>query len=142
VSRLKGDWAIIWSDDDGDHMLGLRAPPAAPKPAANIVAYTRDSLDRSQREVLTIGSGVHEVIFDITLQDASQTLLDMLLAGVRGKTLTLTSDVDDPDRGWDCDLIEPTAGQLALMMDGDSGEYEWHQATVRLRRTNGKPFNI
>jgi hypothetical protein len=98
-------------------------------------------MDLTNRNVVVVGDGVYELVGVLRYVDAGQTMADMLLAGIRGETLTYVPDVDDPDRGWDCWLIEP--GDMATAsLDNDRGfpGFEDQQVEIRLRKTDGGAF--
>ncbi len=138
-----GDAAIVWDSTGGQqNVYHLRAPLRASKNAFRQRRYTRDSLDYSAREVSVVGAGVHEIEGDVRYDDAGQTLVEMLRAGMNGTTLTYIPSLSDQDRSWDTVLVSPSGDSVTGSMDTDRGfpGFEEQMTTIRLRITDGDPF--
>lgn len=136
-----GAAALTWTDAAGDHVMLLQAPLRAQRNAIGQRRWVRESLDLLNRNIVTVGSGVYELVGTVRYVDAGQSLADMLLAGVRGETINYVPDADDPDRSWACWLVAPGEGAVA-QLDADRGfpGFEDQQIEIRLRRTDGLPF--
>lgn len=119
----------------------LAWPLRDPRPAKVRARFEAWSLDGSQREVLTIGSGMPEILAEIRFADDGPDLLDMLDAGASGATLTYYPDLDQTGTNYPCLLVEPAGDRVEALRDrarSIRGEYE---VTVRLRRTDGGTFD-
>jgi len=109
------------------------------RPIQEEAHYVRDSLDRTVREVTTIGSGVYEVEAEIRFAANPQVLLDMLKHGRRGRTLTYFPSLAVAGTNYPCLLIH--AGPVVLEPDPDRYGFGEYTTTVRLRRTSGATWS-
>lgn len=141
MSQLIKRAAILWTAGAVEHVYLLRVPLQKVMPAASQRTYAMDSLDHTQREVVTVGSPAYEMAGRVRYDEDPQTFLDMLLAGQRGVVLTYVPDMDDPPE-YPCWLVEPAAGEhITLEPDVDWEYVTEHTKSIRLRRTTtGSPF--
>jgi hypothetical protein len=79
---------IAWGPDVGPwSMLPLRAPLRETQAGLRKRRFIHDSLDFSGRDVVTLGTGVQELLGEIRYADDPYALLTMLTAGADGNTL-------------------------------------------------------
>lgn len=97
-------------------------------PGRSATRYSRDSLDRSAREVITIGSGRAEFEATHRFDRLPWDLIDILSYAADGSKLTYYPDTAGP--GWELWLI-PTPELVALLQDPD--RYGFGEYSVRLR---------
>jgi hypothetical protein len=142
MTQRLGKAALGWSST-GDTMterLHLLATPLRNTvPAHSRSVYTAESLDRSVRETLVVGDGMHELIGDAVFDDNPQSLLDVVKAGAEGQTLDYYPDLRDPGVKIPCALIEPSLGELELALDAKRGTFGNATVRLRLRPTSGDP---
>lgn len=140
---IRGNAALLWSDSDGvetERVLLLREPLRELKPAHNQTVFTADTLDKTVRQVFTVGEGVDEMVGRIRYQDDPQGLLDLIKAGSKKRTITYVPDLDDADRRYACYLIAPNS-PYQLDMDPDTGvTFGNLDVEIRLRKTDNTPF--
>lgn len=133
--------AITWSstaDTSVERVHLLSVPLRDIEPAHSQVRYASDSLDRSTREVLTIGNGAHEFIGTVRYDDHPQSLVDLIRAGANNTTVTYYPDLADPQTAFACKLIEPSDPRAAV--DGQRQGFGEAMVTLRLRRTDQSSF--
>jgi hypothetical protein len=141
MARRFGKSAITWtsSSEATEHVHQLQAPLRELIPAQNMVTYIADSLDRTVREVQHIGGGAAELGATVRYDMGGQSLIDMIVAGSKGKTLTWYPNTQDPDTSYDVKLIAPLApSELAL--DAQRARFGDHSVQLRFRRTDQSAF--
>ena len=137
--------AITW-DSTGDtveaservHML--ERPLETVKPAHSMQRYRRESLDRSVTEVFNVSSGAQELVGLVGLDRSGHSLIDLVKAGSKGKTLTYYPDLTDAGVSYACELIAPVSPS-ALQSDNRTGNVRGDfQVELRLRQTDQGAF--
>lgn len=137
---VQGDAGFKYTPSGGAlTTVALGAPLKRLHPAQDETHFVRESLDKSVREVTTIGSGVYEITATIRFADDPQDLLDMLKHGRRGRTLAYFPSLA-VGTSYDCLLIQ--AGPAELAPDPDLYGAGMYTTTVRLRRTSGATWEV
>lgn len=140
---VRGNAAMLWTDSDDtttERVLLLREPLRELRPAHNQTAFVAESLDKTVRQVFTIGEGVDELVGRIRYQDDPQGVLDLLKAGTKKRTITYVPDLADADRRYACLLISPSS-PTSPGMDADRGTaFGELEVEIRLRKTDNTPF--
>lgn len=92
-----------------------------------------DSLDKANREVVTIGSAVEEAVIVIRYDNEPGPLKDMLTAGMDGTTLDYYPDLSDTGTKYEMLVVEV---EVDVQPDPDTHKArgEW-MAKVRVRAT-------
>jgi hypothetical protein len=143
MGAFRGAAALTWVDADDintERVLLLREPLRELRPAHQQAVYTADSLDFTQRQVFTVGTGADELVGRVRYQDDQQGLADLLKAGTKGRTLTYLPNLADPARSFACYLISPLS-PFVLGMDPDRGtSFGDLDVELRLRLTAGTSF--
>lgn len=133
---LQGDAGFKYTPSGGAlTTLALNAPLKDLHAAQDETHYVRESLDKTVREVTTIGSGVYEITATIRFADDPQDLIEFLKHGRRGVTLAYFPSLAVSGTSYNCLLIH--AGPVEIAPDGDRYGFGEYQCTVRLRRTSG-----
>ena len=138
--------AITWSSTDDtvnqtERVHYLTRPFTVVNPAHNMVAFSRESLDKTKIESIVVGDGAYELLGVIDLEQDGHSAIDMLKAGTEGKTLTYYPDLGDADVNFACDLISPRS-PVALQVDPKTGGFRGdHTLEVRLRQTDQGSFH-
>ena len=110
----------------------LLVPLTDVAPSQDQTVFVRESLDKTVREVWTVGSGVYEITASLRWVTSPQDVLDMLKHGRNGETLTYYPDLAITGTNYPCIVI--AEGPVGLSPDSKQGDY---RATARLRRTSG-----
>lgn len=97
---------------------------------------TRESLDLANHETWWTGTA-YEVVAQIRYDDAPQSLIDLLLAG--GKGITITYD-DGDGNTVSCKLVAPGEEVITPDFDEDQEAFDEHVIEIRLRKTDGSAF--
>lgn len=139
----KGNAAIKYDAGAGTVTVALDWPLLNPEPAEVRRRYYAESLDGTAREVLEIGSGVHEITAEIRFQESAPDLLTALAEGASGVQLDYYPDtVGSPSTFYPCQLMEPTGDRISLPRDQDRGvSHGEFSVAVRLRRLDGGTFD-
>jgi len=139
----KGNAAFKYDAGAGTVTVGLDYPLINPVPAEVRTRYYAESMDGTAREVLEVGSGVHEITAEIRFQEAAPDLLLALALGASGVQLDYYPDtVGSPTTFYPCQLMEPTGDRIELPRDRDRGiSHSEFGITVRLRRLDGGNFD-
>lgn len=129
------------SESITEHVHQLQVPLRSLRYAADIEVVAQQSLDRTVYEVASISSGgAYDLVGAVRYEQDPQSLIDVLMAGSRGQTLTYYPDIDDPDVNYPCLLMEPL-GKMALAMDSQRGVLGDQEIEIRLRLTSPGPFD-
>jgi hypothetical protein len=141
MARRFGKSAITWtsSSEATEQVHMLQAPLRELIPAQNMVTYTADSLDRTVREVQHIGGGAAELGCTVRYDMGGQSLIDMIIAGSKGETLTWYPNLQDPDVNYTVKLIAPIA-PTEIALDAQRARHGEHSAQLRFRRTDQTAF--
>lgn len=131
---LFGTATLSWTEG-GAQSHTLQVPIQEVRPSYRARRYVRESLDYSNREVYTIGSGVYEILGVIRYDNDPQSLIDMLSAGARGLTLTY----DDGTNSYACYLVYDS-DEITPDFDVDQKAFDELKMEVRLRKTDGTAF--
>lgn len=143
MSAIRGQAAFVWTDSDDlttERVLLLREPVRELKPAHTQTVYVGDSLDKSNRQVFTVGEGSDELLVRVRYQDDQQGLLDLIKAGSKGRTITYIPDLTDGDSRFNCVLIAPLS-PTAAGLDTDRGtSFGDLDVELHLRKTDESAF--
>ena len=134
---IKGNAAVTWTDAGSPRVYLLNRPLDRVQYAIRQTAYAVDSLDLTQRQVFTVGTGVYELVAQIRYDETPQDLVDLLKYGQQGGTLTYWPDLDNDQESYACYLLEPFDPVLELE---SSYPAVGSLVTVRLRQTTGARF--
>jgi hypothetical protein len=121
--------------------LALDWPLRNPRPATVRSRWGAWSLDKTEREVLTVGAGAAEMYAEIRFQGSGPDLLEMLDAGASGAMLTYYPDLDVTGTNYPCELVEPEGDRVEILRDQARSMHGEYEVTVRLRRTDGGTFD-
>src|SRR6266850_2155167 len=135
---FRGNAALTWQDSDDistERVLLLREPLREWRPAHTQAAYRAVSLDQTAIQVFTVGVGVDELIGRIRFSDQPQTLLDLIKAGTKLRTINYFPDLDDTNRTVACYLVSPVS-PMQLTLDSETGsKFLEQEVEIRFRRT-------
>jgi hypothetical protein len=120
------------------HML--EAPLRELKFGHSMDNWTRQSMDRSVLEQIHVGDGAPELVGRVRYDRNAQSLIDLIVAGSQGKTLTYIPDLDDPDVSFACDLVAPLT-PTALQLDAQRGVLGDQSVELILRETTQGAFD-
>jgi hypothetical protein len=120
------------------HML--EAPLRELKFGHSMQNWTREAMDRSVFEQIHVGDGAPELVGRVRYDRNAQSLIDLIVAGSQGKTLTYIPDLDDPDVKFDCDLVAPKT-PTALQLDAQRGVLGDQSVELILRETTQGAFD-
>jgi len=121
-------------------VLLLREPLRELKYGQSQSVYVADSLDYTQRQAYTIGSGAYELTGRIRFADNPQTLIDLIKAGAATKTIVYYPNLSDPGVSYSCLLIKPIVPTV-LKQDPNTGLIFGDQdVEIVLRKTDQTPF--
>lgn len=141
MARFKGNAAITWSstgDTNTERVHLLDVPLRELKAAHTLTEFSRESLDKSTIETFTVGSGAYELVGSVRFDHDPSSLIDLVVAGSQGRTLTYWPDLTDPGVSYGCLLVSPRSPfDLGL----DSQRPGDHAIELRLRRTNETAFH-
>lgn len=133
---LKGNAGFKYTPPGGSlTTVALGAPLRDLEPAHEQTRYARESLDRTVREVFTVGSGVSELVARARFIGNPSDFLTMLRHAANGVTLAYFPDLAVAT-SYDCLLIHD-GPRVALSPDPERAGYGEYVATLRLRRTAG-----
>lgn len=138
-----GNAALIWSatsDPNSERVHLLQAPLRSIKAGHSLQTFTRQSMDRSAFEHTSIGDGAQELSGTVRYDHDPKGLMDVLVAGSQGRTLTYIPDLSDPDVKFDCDLISPLT-PTTLALDAQRGILGDQSVEIQLRLTDHGPFD-
>lgn len=141
----KGNAAFRYDPGTGQVTVDLDWPLINPEPARRRTRFASDSLDFTAREVLEVGSGIHEITAELRFQESHADLLDALEEAASGTRLDYYPDtVGAPSTFYPCQLIEPSGSAIGLIRDRlrgiSHGEFAL-PARIRLRRIDGGNFD-
>ena len=137
MSAFKGNAAFTWTDSGSPRTYLLNRPLDRVQYAMAQTSYPGTSLDLSQYQVFTVGTGAYELVAQIRYDDDPQGLLDLLKFGQQGGTITYWPDLDNDQESYACNLIEPMNVTLELE---SSYPATGSLVTLRLRQTNEGRF--
>lgn len=140
----QGKAAILWSstsDQATERVHLLEAPLRRIRPGLALATFTRESLDKSNVEYYSIGSGnstagAYELVGTVRYDVDSQSLVDLIRAGSQGKTLTYVPRLDDRDQAISVKLLSPL-GDAGVAVDEDRAAFAEHTVELRFRTTAG-----
>lgn len=141
---LIGDWEFRWTRADlSTATLALRVPPQRRRSAHRKRRFVNDSLDYSVREVVTVGGGRDELLFDLRLEEDHDLLLEFLVAGADGREITMDDGLGNTRVVF---LIDPSEDVVGLLNDPDDirrlfGEYSLNDVRVRAK-VAGEDFSF
>ena len=125
----------------------LAVPLRDVRPSYRVAQFVAESLDFRARQVLTISSGVYEIVATLRYNDDQQQLIDFLKYGVQGvpmiySTAITTGSTDGtPPTGTTMYLIDPTGDVVDTVIDRQRGSFEDLEVTCRWRRSDGASFS-
>lgn len=141
MTPFKGNAAFTWTDSADpmtDRTYFLNRPLDRVQYAIRRTNYPADSLDLSQRQVFSIGSGVYEITAQIRYDDDPTDLVDLIRYGQTGGTITYWPDLNNDAESYGCYLISPLdASPLGLERDYPA---VGSMVSVVLRQTSGGRF--
>lgn len=143
MPQLFGRAAIVWTDPADpviERVYLLRVPLQKVVHGTRQRVYVAESLDFTNRETISVGKGVYELVGQVRYDEDPQGLADMIAAGSRGVTLTLVPDTEALEE-FACSLIEPVAMPFTPEQEVDFRSFMETTTTIRLRRTNGAFFS-
>ena len=107
---LRGDAGFKFTPPGGSLTThALQWPLRNPQPATVKARWSSWSLDKTEREVLTVGDGAAEIVAGIRFDSDAPGLLEMLEAGADGAELTYYPSLADTGTSYPCQLVEPAA---------------------------------
>lgn len=140
-SPTRGDARFTYDPGGGTVTVDLQWPVFGIRAGSRRRRFVTDSLDLANREVLTAGTGVRELIGRIRFHDDAAELLDLLEAGADGVTLNYIPSVA-AGTSYPCTLVSPGGDALEVLRDqsdwGDAGSTE---VPIVLRRNDGGNFD-
>lgn len=143
MSVFRGQAAFTWTDSDDtltQRVLLLCEPLREIRPAHDQAVYESQSLDRTARQIFTVGEGADDLVVRARFVDDPQGLMDFIKAGTKKRTVSYVPDLRDPAVKYDCELIAPLS-PTALGLDPDRGvTFGEQDVELRLRQTNQDPF--
>lgn len=143
MTAFRGQAAFQWTDSDDtltQRVLLLCEPLREIRPAHSQAVYESESLDRTARQIFTVGEGADELVVRARFVDDPQGLIDFIKAGTKKRTVSYVPDLRDPAVKYDCELIAPLS-PAALGLDPDRGvTFGEQDVELRLRQTNQDPF--
>lgn len=141
---LRGSASFTWTPPGGSgtvqHLLAVPLSPGRELvPSVRKRRFDWFADDFASREVVTVGSGVSEVVASIRMDDEPAELMALLGAAL-DHDLTLDYRWDESGEVFPVRVVEVLGGspdEVALTGDRDRfGGGEW-EVRVRLRRTDG-----
>lgn len=128
---------IFWTDTDGDHVLQLELPPQERAPNEETTRLPAVAFDGSVVDGTTIGTGQHELGFDILDEIAVDTLKEARRAGLNWVDLVLIPDHTDQSRSQTVRLM--SAGEVR----SENQRAQTYQSRGWLvRKLDGTPIQI
>lgn len=142
---ILGNAAITWtpSTDDAslERVYQMQVPMRSIRPGFSQPTFVEHSLDRTAIDTITVGSGAHELEGAVRYADDPQSLMDLVVAGAQGTTVTYIPNLKDPDVNYACKLVAPVSlAQIAMELDSQRGVHGDAQVTLRLRQTDQTRF--
>lgn len=134
---LRGDAGFKYDRGAGVVTHALNFPLFRMEAAKRKTRFSSFSLDGSNLEVLTIGSGLPEITALVRFSDDPWGLLDLLEAGADGYTLTYYPSLAVPATNYPFLLVEPSATTIQLLRDASERGPIEHAIQLRLRRVDG-----
>ena len=120
----------------------LQQPLRDIEPVRRQARWEASSLDFTASEVVTVGSGVHEIVAVLRYESDEPGLLDALEYGANGGQLDYYPDtVGSPGTFYPSKLVEPSGNEIRLLRDRDLGPIGEHEVTIRLRREDGGTYD-
>lgn len=143
TAHIEGAARFTYDHPEDGETVHLLAVPLSPvreiRPSTRVARYDWWAWNNVDREVVTVGSRVWEVVATIRLEDEPVELMDMLATAL-DDDLTLTYQMSAEGTEYPVRVVEvldSEGGDLGII--GDRGRYsfgEW-EVQVRLRRTDG-----
>jgi hypothetical protein len=128
---LRGNSGFQVTAPSGATVTHVLATPfrASLVPAHRKVRFVSDTLDLSDREVISIGDGRAEIEGTIRLERRSQSLIDVLSLAADGRTITYFPDFG-VGTGYPFRLINP---EDVIDLLGDRARYRLSEYEIRVR---------
>jgi len=136
-----GQAAITWSvtsQTQVERVHLLEAPLRDPRLEVSGQTVQRRSMDRTVVENIFIGAPANEFVGKARYDKNPQSLIDLIVAGSQGKTLSYWPDVAD-DVAYACDLIAPLS-PAGINTDPDRSLLGDHSVELRLAKTDQTEF--
>lgn len=141
MAKLNTAAAITWTSGTGtERVLLLDVPLRDLRPAFTRTVYTAESLDKTDIQSITVGSGANELVGMVRYEDDPQGLMDMVAAGAANTTLTYIPQLSDPDVNYSVKLISPRDLPTALSLDSQRSTFGEMMVELRFRQTDETAF--
>lgn len=141
MTVFKGAAGFTWTDSadtSPNRTYLLNRPLDRVRYAVRQSTFTADSLDFTQRQTFTVGTGVYEIEAQIRYDDDPTDLIDLIRYGQQGGTITYWPNLDNDAESYACYLIDPLdASPLELESTYPA---TGSMVTIRLRQTTGVRF--
>jgi hypothetical protein len=129
-------------ESGGTQTHNLEQPLRDIQPVRRKKRYVGSSIDFSAFHVVTIGSGVHEIVATIRYESDPSGLLDVLEHGADGGEIDYYPDtVGAPAEKYDSWLIAPGGDEIALMRDSQLGNSDYYEVQIHLRCSDGGNYD-
>lgn len=130
-----GTARFTWTDTE-EKLHTLNVPLQKVKPAVRLRRWVRESINFTNREVWYAGDGVYEIVAEIRYDENPQSLVELILAGLKGITITYYDGFSEHE----CEMVAPTADEFVAGFDDHQATQDWHRVEIRLRKTDGSAF--
>ncbi len=143
TAHLSGEARFTYTPQGGSEIVHLLAVPLSPvrelRPSSRVARYDWWAWNNVDREIVTVGDRVPEVVATIRLDDEPVELMAMLETALDDDT-TLVYQLTESGAEFPVRVVEvmdSQGGDLGIIGDrGRFGAGEW-EVQVRLRRTDG-----
>lgn len=135
---LRGNAGFQYNAGAGTVTVPLEWPLRWTAPSTSRARFVAESMDRTHREVLVVGSGVAELTAEIRFHLDAAELQAMLDAGADGYTLTYLPDLAQPGTSYPMELLEPSGDRISLTRD--DAPRRW-RTEIRVRHASGGNFD-